>query len=485
LFKTALSLLLVSTALFTLGSASAESGALVYEAEAAQRTGSLTLKTDVKASGWKSVGTFEKADDSLSFTVDVPSDGVYDITVTCIGIGGSKINNLLVDGQHQGTFECGAVMYTDAPVKGVLLTAGQHELSITPSWGWMYVDKLTITPAQAISEDVYNVSSALINPNATENAKKLYAYLCDNYGKATLSGQVCDGGLKGTEITAIHAVTGRYPAILGLDMMDYPPSRRAMGASHPTAVERAIEFHEAGGIVAFCWHWTADKKYILDGTDANGNPRWWGAFYTDNVTFDIEAVMNGSDPYGKEALDKDIAEIAKQLLRLQDAGVPVLWRPLHEASGGWFWWGAKGAEPCKQLWIYLYDQLTSVYGCNNLIWVWNGQAKDWYPGDEYVDIIGEDIYADAHSYGAQNSKFIDVLDYTGTNKIIALTENGVLFDIDNLITTNARWAWFNTWSGDFVQKNGKYSEAYTEADILKKTYNSEYVITLDELPDLY
>ena len=195
--------------------------------------------------------------------------------------------------------------------------------------------------------------------------------------------------------------------------------------------------------------------------------------------------MNGADPYGKEALDKDIAEIAKQLLRLQDAGVPVLWRPLHEASGGWFWWGAKGAEPYKQLWIYLYDQLTNVYGCNNLIWVWNGQAKDWYPGDEYVDIIGEDIYADNHSYSAQNAKFIELLDYADANKIIALTENGVVFDIDNVVATNARWAWFNTWNGDFVVKYGKYSETYTEKDILKKAYDSEHVITLDEMPDLY
>ena len=126
-----------------------------------------------------------------------------------------------------------------------------------------------------------------------------------------------------------------------------------------------------------------------------------------------------------------------------------------------------------------------MYGCNNLIWVWNGQSKDWYPGDAYVDIIGEDIYADNHSYSAQNAKFIELLDYADTNKIIALTENGVVFDIDNVIATNARWAWFNTWSGDFVLKNGKYSEAYTEKSVLKKAYDSEHVLTLDELPDLY
>ena len=464
--------------------ASAEES-VVYEAEKARLTGSMTVKTDVNASGWKVVGSFEKSEDTVEFTIDVPADGVYDFTLTCKGIGGSKINNLLVDGQHQGTFECGSMMYTDAPVRGVLLTAGQHTVTVTPSWGWMTLDKLTVTPAQAIPDSVYDVSPTLINPNATENTRKLYAYLCDAYGKYTLSGQVCDKGLNGPEIKAIHKVTGKYPAILGLDMMDYTPSRRALGASNPTSVDQAVKFHEEGGIVTFCWHWGAPKQYILDGKDENGNPRWWGAFYTKNVTFDIEAVMNGADPVGKEHLDKDIAGIAEQLLRLQEKDIPVLWRPLHEASGGWFWWGAKGAEPCKQLWIYLYDQLTNVYGCNNLIWVWNGQSPDWYPGDQYVDIIGEDIYADNHAYGAQNSKFIELLDYSSTNKIIALTENGVLFDIDNVISTNARWAWFNTWSGDFVQRNGKYSEVYTEAEILNKTYNSEYVITLDELPDLY
>lgn len=101
----------------------------------------------------------------------------------------------------------------------------------------------------------------------------------------------------------------------------------------------------------------------------------------------------------------------------EEAGVPVLWRPLHESSGGWFWWGAKGAEPFRQLWIYLYNELTCTYGCNNLIW-------------------------------------------------------------------NARWLWFNTWGGDYVYSKAKYSEKYTEAELLKKVYDSEYVITLDELPDL-
>ena len=91
-------------------------------------------------------------------------------------------------------------------------------------------------------------------------------------------------------------------------------------------MERAIEFHNAGGIVTFCWHWNSPTAYLKEGTEENGSPRWWGGFYTRNTDFDISKVMDGSDPEGKARIDEDIAGIAQQLLRLQEAGVPVLWR---------------------------------------------------------------------------------------------------------------------------------------------------------------
>ena len=73
-----------------------------------------------------------------------------------------------------------------------------------------------------------------------------------------------------------------------------------------------------------------------------------------------------------------------------------MWRPLHEAEGGWFWWGAEGAEPCKELYRLLYKKLTEEYKLDNLIWEWTGStspvAADWYPGDDVVDIIGYDKY---------------------------------------------------------------------------------------------
>ncbi|MBQ3155475.1 MAG: beta-mannosidase [Clostridia bacterium] len=474
-------ILIVLTLLLVI-SAQAE-GTVTYEAEEAVIHGSLRVSAEAAASNRKVVGLFQNQEDSLVFTVSVPAEGLYDLSFVTKGVGGNKTNNVLVDGKQIGTIQS-IFFYSPSEIKGVHLTAGEHQIALTVSGGYFNVDCLKVSPAPTIPNSVFKVEPTLINPNATEEARKLFAYLCESYGKVTLSGQFCDNGFDGPEIKAVYEVTDKYPAILGLDMMDYTPSRQAMGG-RSTAVETAIDYHNAGGIITFNWHWGAPKQYIRAGVDGNGNPNWWGGFYTANVNYDITTILDGSDAEGKKLLDKDIEGIAKQLLRLQDAGVPVLWRPLHEASGGWFWWGAKGPEPCKQLWIYLYDQLTNVYGCNNLIWVWNGQAADWYPGDEYVDIISEDIYADKRSYSAQIGKFMEALDYTDTNKIIALSENGVVFDMEQVLLTNARWAWFNTWSGEFIQRDGQFSDEYTEYDMLYFTYNSDYVITLDELPALY
>lgn len=468
----------------TSGITSYADNAMKYEAEDAALTGTLESFTESGASGNKAVGKFSESTDEMSFTVDIPSSGTYDIIINSMGYGGDKTNNIKVDGTFVGTFVTKAEEYNDAVLSRVILTEGKHEITITKSWGWIAVDYIEIKQAEAISDKVYQVSDQLSDAKATPKTKAVFSYLCDGYGKQILSGQVADKGLASDEFKAIYDVTGEKPAILGLDMMDYTPSRNALGAAKSKAVDTAIDFHKENGLVTFCWHWNSPSSYIKSGTDEeNGNPRWWGGFYTRNSTFDIAAVMNGEDKEGKEYLDKDIEAIAEQLLRLQEADVPVLWRPLHEASGGWFWWGAKGAEPYKKLYKYLYDKLTNEYGCHNLIWVWNGQNPDWYPGDEYVDVIGEDLYLNKHTYSASASKFSEILEYSGGKKMIALSENGVVFDIDNAVLSGTKWAWFGTWNGSFIVKNGAFSDEYTEADILKKTYQSEYVITLDEMPD--
>ena len=174
-------------------------------------------------------------------------------------------------------------------------------------------------------------------------------------------------------------------------------------------VDLALDWNDMGGLTTFQWHWHA--------------PKGGASFYADNTTFDlanavttedisqkplseIEAMYeNGTISEECYLLVKDIDLISGYLEELQEADVTVLWRPLHEASGGWFWWGAAGKD--AYLWLYrlMFERQTYYHQLNNLIWVWNGQNADWYPGDDYCDIAGTDIYADQHNYSAQTAQF--------------------------------------------------------------------------------
>lgn len=453
-----------------------------YEAENGKLSNDMSVISDSNASGGKSVGKFENDRSYCQIKINVPSDGIYDIVIRSMGIGGSKENDIYTDGKKVGTFTSENNKFSDYTVSAVSLTKGDHNIRIIKSWGWIELDKITVKTGAKISNSTYNVTSSLVNKNSTANTKKLYSFLKDSYGKYVITGQQCDGGINGNEFKAIKNLTGDYPALLGLDLMDYTPSRTAFGASS-SAVEKAIEFANKGGIVTFCWHWNAPTEYL--NSTANSSDGWWGGFYTQSSKFDIAKVMNGQDAKGKKLLDRDIKEIAKQLKRLEKAGVPVIWRPLHEASGGWFWWGAKGSDAYKKLWKYLYKELTNTYGCNNLIWVYNGQSADWYPGDEYVDIVGEDIYPGNHVYDPQVSRFKQAINYGSKTKITALTENGCIFDIDSAVSINALWCWFMTWGGEFTVNGSNYSEKYTEKSVIKKMYASKYSLTLGSLPKIY
>ena len=453
-----------------------------YEAENGKLSNDMSVISDSNASGGKSVGKFENDRSYCQIKINVLSDGIYDIVIRSMGISGSKENDIYTDGKKVGTFTSENNKFSDYTVSAVSLTKGDHNIRIIKSWGWIELDKITVKTGAKISDSTYNVTSSLVNKNSTANTKKLYSFLKDSYGKYVITGQQCDGGINGNEFKAIKNLTGDYPALLGLDMMSYTPSRTAFGESS-SAVEKAIEFANKGGIVTFCWHWNAPTEYL--NSTANSPDGWWGGFYTKSSKFDIAKVMNGQDAKGKKLLDRDIKEIAKQLKRLEKAGVPVIWRPLHEASGGWFWWGAKGSDAYKKLWKYLYNELTNTYGCNNLIWVYNGQSADWYPGDEYVDIVGEDIYPGNHVYDPQVSRFKQAISYGSKTKITALTENGCIFDIDSAVSINALWCWFMTWGGEFTSNGSNYSEKYTKKSVIKKMYASKYSLTLGSLPKIY
>ncbi|MBO5449493.1 MAG: hypothetical protein J5994_09210 [Ruminococcus sp.] len=465
-----------STAVSALPVSAAE--VLKYEAENA----SLSGVSAYSGSGFSGGGYVRfTSSGSCTFNIYVPKSGIYSFNFVSEGIGSDKVNNASLDGESIGSFTSKADSLDNAEIYSVYVSEGDHQVTVTPSWGWIDLDCLIVQ--EEVVKDFYNVSKDPVNPNASESAKRLMSYLADNYGKNVISGQSCDNGYYGNEFTAIRNQTGKTPAILGMDLMDYTPARANRGISCQT-VENAIEFSKKGGIVELYWHWNAPDQYLRSGYDDNGNPRWWGGFYTSNLNIDFSKIMDGTDSEGHAQLLADINAIAAQLKRLKDADVPVLFRPLHEASGGWFWWGSDGKDAYLQLWEILYNKLTYEYELDNLIWVWNGQNKDWYPGDEYVDIIGEDIYPGERVYSPQTSKFSEAAKYTEASKIVALSENGCLFDVDKALDSGMLWSWFCVWNGEFCCNGSSISEKYSEKSMWNKVYNHENVITLDELPDL-
>ncbi len=446
----------------------------VCQAEAGSFTG------NVREARKGSVSGFQQEGDACTVTVSIQEAGFYDLEFLIRSQGGYKENYVLVDGARLGTICADGTKFMRDTIRRVYLEAGEHTVTVMKYWGYIDWDKVNILTSRPFDESVFQVSAKLSNENASDNAKRLFSYLCDQYGRKIISGQYCDTGMNGWENLQISQNNGgKFPAILGLDMGYYSQTGKAHNIAIQTT-QQAIRCWEKGGIVTLCWHWLAPEKYIT-GT-------WYSAFRPEETKrMNLTAIMNGEDAEGLGLLRKDIDNIAQELLKMQEAGVPILWRPLHEASGGWFWWGAEGSEPYCKLYRYLYHTLTEEYGLNNLIWVWNGQAADWYPGDEYVDIIGVDIYAGEHEYSSQADAFLEALSYSPENKMVVLSENGTMIDPELSQRDRAMFGFFCTWSGEFVMQDGlrkKYSQQYTDLDMLQKVYGSPLIVTRDQLPEL-
>lgn len=429
----------------------------------------LSVLSDVPGfSGDGYVGDFNDKDASVSFTITVPDTDLYNLTVGYGAIyGEGKHAKIKLNGEAFTSFEM-EEGFAEVSTGKVLLKEGTNTVTIMPDWTNFAIDYIKVSLAPQPME--HKVDNRLVNPNATKETQALFSYLVDNFGKSIIAGQQDSSNNDLADIRYIKELTGKTPAILGLDMMDYSPSRVEKGAE-TYEVEQALKWAEQGGIVTFAWHWNAPKDLI----DTEDKP-WWSGFYTDATTFDLEYAMNNPESEDYQLIIRDIDAIAVELKKLQDAKVPVLWRPLHEAEGGWFWWGAKGPEPTIDLWKLMYDRLTNYHKLNNLIWIWNSVDPEWYPGDEYVDIVSFDSYPEKYNYSPQNYKYEELVELSSNRKLIAMTENGPIPDPDLLTVYDSMYSYFTTWIGLITDNNS--------IDHLKEVYNHENVITLDELPNL-
>lgn len=344
----------------------------------------------------------------------------------------------------------------------------------------------------------------LVNPDASPQAKKVYDFLIGQSGKKTLSGVQSSHSHKNDFVDFIYQKTGKHPALAGYDFLflQYSPTPDNWSwVQNYNDISAAKEQWAANGLVNYMWHWNVpnskadwDKgvnEYNFDGY----------AFYTDKTSFDIrEAVKEGT--WQHDFIMKDIEEVAGYLQLLEDENIPVIWRPLHEAAGNydlygpngaWFWWGRHGAEPCKQLWRLLYDQLVNVYGLDNLIWVWTvdvtkgaeDQYLDWYPGDEYVDILGVDIYET--NTNAKERQYQALVDLTKGKKLVTISECGNIPDPGKCMDAGNRWSWFMVWcttdsNGNLALNTPDWS--YNTLEHWKNVMGSPYVLNREDMPSL-
>ena len=365
--------------------------------------------------------------------------------------------------------------------------------------------KLTFSMKEII-DYVLEPEVVLVNPKASKEARNVYNFLLEQSGKKTLSGVQSSHSHKNDFIDAVYKHTGKHPALAGYDFLFLqfsPTPDNWSWVQNYNDISAPKEQWAANGLVNYMWHWNVPNSKA-DWDNGVNNYNFDGyAFYCDRTSFDIrEALKEGT--WQHDFIMKDIEEVAGYLQLLENENIPVIWRPLHEAAGNynlygpngaWFWWGRHGAEPCKQLWRLLYDQLVNVYGLDNLIWVWTvdvtkgaeDQYLDWYPGDEYVDILGVDIYET--NTEAKTRQYQAMVDMTKGKKLVTVSECGNIPDPAKCMDAGNKWSWFMVWcnsdsNGNIVLTPSDGNFNLNTGEYWKQVMSSPYVLTRESMPSL-
>lgn len=306
---------------------------------------------------------------------------------------------------------------------------------------------------------VYASGIEPVNPNLDNAGREVLNYLESVYGKKCLFGYV-----DVDEKVATYNATARYGAIFCRD------AQWTSDEALTSLIERA---RRNRFIVTFQWHWFFDGESAWTGQRKN--------------SVDMGNVVTpGTDEYNT-ALD-EIDKIAGMLKKLENAGIPVLWRPLHEIDGGWFWWTDKeNPENTAELWRIMYDRMTNHHQLNNLIWVYSAGVgnlskkpvefrKRFYPGPEYVDISGIDIYGvDFQTDSAKYNEYWDIMTQVTPGKMLALCEGDAVPNPDLMESGKTpKWLYALPWWR--AGANGHTVEYALE------TMNHDFIVTLEELP---
>ncbi|WP_164174101.1 glycosyl hydrolase [Ruminococcus flavefaciens] len=496
--------LLLNTALYSTAAVTAADEPIKFEFENAEITGTISVEKDSNASGGSVLKMTE--DGTITVKLTVEEGGPYKLTFYAFGIGTDKQQNLSVNGSSQGAIGIPqGTEYQPVELTAIPLKAGENTIVIEKSWGWSQFDYLTAEPMSGAKIEAKQTTPC--DQLATVETQSLMAYLADNYGKHIISGQqeIYSGGPHGleTEFEYLKDTTGHYPAIRGFD---YGNFCCPLYGSDDGSTDRVIDWvKNKGGIATASYHLNVPKDFAsyTIGTKMD----WAQSTYTAKDTDFSPSKAATAGTKENEYYLSTLKTLAKEFNKLEAEGIPVIWRPLHEAEGGggengsWFWWGREGSAAYKKLWQYTYNTLTNDLNCHNLIWEWNSYnfatSKDWYPGDNYVDIIGYDKYSCTdwstgsaryyHNDSPFSSTFYGIMEKYDSAKMISLAENDSFSTPDKLQEEKAGWLYFCTWyDGGSDTTNFLSNPTFNTKEDTIAMYQSEYCITLDELPkDLY
>lgn len=417
---------------------------------------------------------------SVTFEVDAPSNQHYDLSfsissehlVNCkVSLNGTEISSFKT--KKDGEF-------TLITLYGVFLVKGKSDIELRATDGNIKLDYLKIADNTSLSEIKYDAESEPVNKQAGESAKELLNFMNENYGRYTLTGQYASSP-ENKELDLIYQTTGKLPVIRFSAVHN---SGNSFDSTFKD-IDACVDWHKKGGIVGLMWYWESpSKKSSVYAKDTD--------FVLKDAVTDIDIATLTQEEirglYGEGRISEqcyglilDMDNMAGQLTTLKNKGVPVLWRPLHESSGDWFWWG-NDTESYKWLWNLMYKRFTDYFGLDNLIWIWNGQSESTLVDKDTFDIASLDIYMNSEKdYGSRYEQFLALQKIVGEEKLIALSECSKIPDIDASFRDNSVWSFFGLWYGKYLMNDdGTLSEEFTDKDSFIRAYNSEGAISLDE-----
>lgn len=299
----------------------------------------------------------------------------------------------------------------------------------------------------------------LIDKQATEATKQLYQFLNDQSGKHLLFGhhRTTTSGLEWQDKKVLEkksdvkSAVGDFPAIFSFDF----------GLGFDQNIKAAKHAHLENAIVTFSWHM---KNLATDKNcyDTSGSV--------------MERILPNGDLHHKYLNQlNQLATFANNLI-LDRKHIPIIFRPFHENTGDWFWWGAKFCSPeiYKEVWKFTVDYLKNTKNVHNLIFAYspskpaqleNESYETRYPGNEYVDIIGFDNYGVDNFSEELIANCRLVVEFAQkNNKVAAITETGVRKGIQNTLLAN--WyvdALLNPLKNDSIAKKVAYVVTWTNS----------------------